>query len=373
MQVSSIVVVGCNHVSAPLSLLERLSIPANDLDSALARLQGAVRDGFILSTCNRTELYATAGQATSGAERLIEILAERAGTDASELRPHVYVHTGAAAVNHALRVASGLDSMVLGEDQIQAQWKRALTHARSRAALGPILDRLGDAALACGKRVRTFTGIGQHAVSLESLAVREVARRLGPLDERHLLVIGAGESAALIIKLLHAAGGAEIVVVSRAISRVEEFARAVNARAAPIDALPDFLVETDAVFSCTSAPHPVLGAAHFAERSARRPDAPALCMDLGMPRDVDASAESVAGVQVVRLDELASLADAHRAARRQHVPAAEAIVAAEATRYMEWQARRAVNKLLHAPAELLTRRHEAESIALAFDSTEEAS
>lgn len=335
-----IVVVGCNHRSAPLELLERLSVPASGLGDALARITPAVREGLILSTCNRTEIYAATGHAGSGADVLVRILADRADIGIDELSAHAYVHANQDAVSHALRVASGLDSMVLGEDQIQAQWKRALAHARAAGALGPAMERLGAAALSCGKRVRTFTGIGRHAVSLESLAVREVASRLGTLDRRHVLIIGSGESAALIVRHARAAGSARITVMSRALSRAQDFARELRADAAGIDALPDVLAGVDAVFSCTSAPHPVLGADHLSQRVSRRPMDPIVCVDLGMPRDVDASVEAVAGAQVVRLEALSGLADTHRAERRRHVPAAEAIVASETARFLEWQSAR---------------------------------
>lgn len=334
--VSSIVVAGCSHSSAPLPLLERLSIPASQLEEVYGRLASVTSEGAVLSTCNRTEIYAVMDHAGSG-DAVLALLAERAGLTIAELRPHAYTHTDGSAVRHALSVASGLDSMVLGEDQIQAQWKRALAHARAAQALGPMLERLGTAALACGKRVRAFTGVGRHAVSLESLAVRASVARLGTLDHREVLIIGAGDSAGLIARHARSSGAARITVMSRSRERAEAFAHIENVRAESIESIVAAVARADAIFCCTSAPHPVLGTDHFTERVATRPEHPVVCVDLGMPRDVDESVERIASVQMVRLEELAGLADSHRAERREHVPAAEAIVSTEVARFLEWQ------------------------------------
>jgi glutamyl-tRNA reductase len=408
----SIIVVGCSHSRAPTAVLESLATPASGYGAVLARLKAVVREALLLSTCNRTEIYALVGHSASGAELVAQVLAERAGTRADHVRPHLYVHADANAVCHALRVASGMDSMVLGEDQIQAQWKRALDHARVAETLGPVLDRLGAAALSCGKRVRTFTGIGRHAVSLESLAIRAALARLGTLDGREAIVIGTGESAALIARQLRASYETRVTVVSRSPDKAVEFANEIGATAAPVEALPRVLARADAVFCCTSAPHALISAAHLTERAATRPAAPMVCVDLGMPHDVDRSVADIPGVSVVALDELGALAQAHREERRQHLPQAEAIVRAEVERFLGWQTgrgsaatiarlqkhaeavvegeltkagarlaamspadrelvtgllRRSIKKLLHAPSEALKQHPEAENIALALE------
>lgn len=408
------VVVGCNHFGAPQTLLERLAIPAGELGSVLLALKESVREALVLSTCNRTELYAVTGHAGSGAELLLQALAARADLTAGELRSHAYVHTGADAVRHALRVASGLDSFVLGEDQIQAQWKRALAHARVADTLGPTLDRLGASALSCGKRVRAFTGIGQHSVSVESLAIRAATEVLGAksLTGRRALLLGAGESAAIVVRHLRAHGGADVTVMSRSFDRATAFAVQAGVGAEPIDRIAEIVPEVDVIICCTAAPHPVLGHAHFSDWSRRPAGRPLVCVDLGMPRDIEDAVATVAGVRVISMDELSSLAERHRAERRMHVPAAEEIVAAETARFMEWtsargsaaavarlhehartiaaveadialtrlshlaprdreivgaMARRIVNKLLHAPSVALRSHPEADNIALALE------
>lgn len=408
------VVVGCNHSGAPQTLLERLAIPAGELGPALLALKQSVREALVLSTCNRTELYAVTGHAATGAELLLRTLAARAGLTAAELRAHAYVHSGPDAVRHALRVASGLDSFVLGEDQIQAQWKRALAHARVADTLGPTLDRLGASALSCGKRVRTFTGIGQHSVSVESLAIRAAVYALGAqtLAGRRVLVLGAGESAAIVVRHLRAHGATDVTVMSRSLDRASAFAIEAGVAAEPIQRIGELVPAMDAIICCTAAPHPVLGHAHFSEWGRRPAGRPLVCVDLGMPRDVEEAVATVGDVRVITMDELSSLAGQHRAERRMHVPAAEQIVAAETARFMEWtssrgsaaavarlhehartiadveadvalarlphlaprdreivtaMARRIVNKLLHAPSVALRQHPEADNIALALE------
>ena len=298
----------------------------------LASLQPQVREAFVLSTCNRTEMYAVTGHAGSGADVLLRFLADESSVPAAELRESCYTHAHDDAARHLLRVASGLDSMVLGEDQIQAQLKRALAAARAADTLGPVLERLGSAALACGKRVRAFTSIGRHAVSLESLAVRAVTDRLGTLDARRVLVLGSGESARLIALQLQSTG-ARLAILSRRPERAAALAAAAGAEWGPLAELPRRLADADVVVCCTSAPQPVL----LRDTLPRRP---LVCVDLGMPRDVDPAVAGLEGVTLVTLAELSRLAEAHREERRRHIPAAEVIVAAETARFLEWRAAR---------------------------------
>lgn len=410
----AIVVVGCNHASAPALLLERVAVPASDTGNVLASLRQTMREALVVSTCNRTEFYAVAGHAGSGGEALLRALAERAGIRANEVRPHAYTYAESEAAAHALMVASGLDSMVLGEDQIQLQWKRALSHARAAGGLGPLLDRLGAAALSCGKRVRSSTGIGRHAVSLESLAVRAAAQRLGIRDysDREVLVIGAGESASLIVRHLRATAATRVTVMSRSYDTAAAFARTLGVAALPIDHIAGVVSRADAVFCCTAAPHPVLAHAHFTRWPERPPGRALVCVDLGMPRNIEEAVAAVPDVYVLGLNELSALAELHRKERSRHLPAARAIVAEETARFMGWKtargsaaavgrlkahagrvaerelsvtlarlshlpardreivsamARRIINKLMHGPATTLKQHPEADNIALALE------
>lgn len=338
-----LVAVGVNHSSAPLALRERLSKAAGD-SAALASLRLRVPEGFILSTCGRTEIYAHAPVTTDPVVLLAEALSTTESFDDAELRASCYAHLREDAVRHALRVTSGLDSIVLGEDQIHAQMKKALVSARAARTLGAVTERLGAAALSCSKRVRTHTGLSRHGVSLESLAVRAAEERVpgADLGGLHILVIGAGESAAIVLKRLQGARAAAVTVVSRTASRAQELAHAHGVQARGVlDAvdLADALVGADVVFCCTSAPHPVVTPELLAPRLAVRAEARLVCVDLGMPRDVHPDV-ALHGVQIVSLATLAARAEAHRASRREHVPAAEAIVARETARFMDWLASR---------------------------------
>lgn len=347
----TILIVGVSHRTAPLHVLERLSLGPAALDSLLGRLKSAVAEAFVLSTCNRTEICAVTADAAHDAERLLQLLAELAGDPVDALRPVARMLTNQDAVLHALRVASGLESMVLGEDQIQAQFKRALASARGMEVLGPTLDRLGAAALACGKQVRACTGIGQHAVSLESLAVRTALDHLATRHDGHAVVLGSGSSAALVTQQLRDAG-LRVTLVGRRQAAAADLAAVRGAECAPWEQLPDVLVGADAVFCCTAAPHPVLTVDTLARRRQARPETPLVCVDLGMPRDVEPTVAALPGVTLVALRDLAGVADAHRAARARHVPAAEGIVAQEAQRFAGWlETRGAVGAITQRRAE----------------------
>ena len=348
-----ILAVGVHYTNAPLSVRERLAVSGHDLNRALQSLKPRVREGLILSTCNRTEVYAVLGP-NAPAHLLHDFLAEWGGLPGTQVRDLAHQREDRDAVSHALRVASGLDSMVLGEDQIQAQVKRSLAVARENRALGPALERLGAAALTCGKRVRTLTKLGRHSVSLESLAVRAATHRFGSLRDRDIVILGAGDVGRLVARHLRHAGALRITVTSRSLDRAGDVARAADAVARPLAELADALTTADVVFCCTSAPHPVLTTDWLAHRLAMRAGAPLLCMDLGMPRDVDPAVATLPGVEVVTLDALADVAAAHRADRLAEVPAAEKIVAGETARYLDWLTSRTVGNGRNAAGDRYT-------------------
>lgn len=331
----SIVAVGVNHADSTFAIRERLSIANHRLAEALALARGRAEEILLLSTCNRIEALANVSDDRSAAT-LVELLAELGGCAAEEVATVARVRAGRDAVSHALRVASGLDSMVLGEDQIQSQFRHAIAAARAADTLGPVLERLGAAALSCGKRVRTFTGVGRHSVSLESLAVRTAEDALGGLARRGIVILGAGESGTLVARRLHALGAVNVTIVSRSRDRAEALAATVHATAAGLAELADAIAPADVVFACTSAPHPVLTADYLAHRLAVRGETPLLCVDLGMPRAIAPDVATIGGVRAVTLDDLTAAASAHRQARMEHVPAAEAIVEAETSRFLVW-------------------------------------
>ncbi len=330
-----IVAVGLSHATAPLARRERLAFAEPDLPAAVRRLSASLDEGFLLSTCNRTEVYAFAGHADSGARHLLRFLAESSGMSEAQLAPVTYVHAHDAAVRHLFRVAAGLDSMVLGEDQIVAQLKRALAIARGAGALGPVLSRLGSAALAAGKRVRSATGIGRSRVSVVSVAVRAAQDELGALAGRPVLVVGAGRTAAIAIRQLTEAG-ARVTVTGRDPERAALLASSSGAVAGAWAALPALLDAPDAVLSCTAAPGIVLDAGMIAAALERRAGRRLVCLDLAVPRDVDPAAALLPGLTLRDMDALIAVADANRALRAGELDDAEAIVAERAERFMEW-------------------------------------
>ena len=330
-----IVVVGLNHDTAPVAVRERLAFSESALPEALDRLRTKVQEGFLLSTCNRTEVYAFAGHAESGAQHLSRFLGKAGGLTPAELETFSYTHAHDAAVRHIFRVAAGLDSMVLGDDQIVAQLKAALDNARRADALGPVLGRLGDAALATAKRVRSTTAIGRTPVSVVSIAVQAAESRLGGLRGVRVTVVGAGRTAATAVQHLEGAGAA-VTVVGRDPARTELVATTYRVAAAPWMALAQTLGDSDVVVSCTSAPDVVIDRAMLEGACRDRPSRPLFCLDLAVPRDIDPSAASLPGVTVVDMDALNLVAVANRSQRALELGDAELIVTERTERFMDW-------------------------------------
>ena len=330
-----IVVVGLNHDTSPVAVRERLAFAESALPEALDRLRTKVQEGFLLSTCNRTEVYAFAGHAESGAQHLSRFLAKAGGLAIAELETFSYTHAHDAAVRHLFRVAAGLDSMVLGDDQIVAQLKGALDAARRVDSLGPVLGRLGDAALATAKRVRSTTAIGRTPVSVVSIAVQAAESRLGGLRGVRVAVVGAGRIAATTVQHLEGSGAA-VTIIGRDPGRTELVAATCRVTAAPWSALAQTLGDADVVVSCTSAPDVVIDRAMLESVCRDRPSRPLFCLDLAVPRDIDPSAASLPGVTVLDMDALSLVAAANRSHRALELGDAELIVAERTERFMDW-------------------------------------
>jgi glutamyl-tRNA reductase len=330
-----IVVVGLNQKSAPVAVRERLAFVPGELPSALRDLRNHVAEGFILSTCNRVEVYGLAGHAESGAQLLGRFLAEARGFPLDELRPLVYSHGHEEAVAHLFRVASGMDSMVLGEGEVLSQVRAALDAANAARALGPVLRRLGSAAVGAGKRVRTRTAIGRNPLSVVTLALQAAAERGRPLTDASIVILGAGDTAETVLRHLVGVSPQRVTVVGRRRERSAVLAAHYGAEAATLAELPSLLAQADVVVGCTSAPQVVLRAEDVA--AARGAGAgELLCLDLGVPRDIDPEVRRLPGVTIVDLDELQEIAERNRTRRAREVEQAEAVVSAEVDRFMEW-------------------------------------
>jgi glutamyl-tRNA reductase len=330
-----IVVVGLNQNSAPLAVRERLAFVPGELPRALEGLRNHVAEGFILSTCNRVEIYGVAGHADTGAQLLGRFLAETRGFPPDELRPLLYSHSHEAAVGHLFRVASGMDSMVVGEGEVLSQVRAALEAARAAGTLGPVLRRLGSAAVGAGKRVRSRTAIGRNPLSVVTLALQAAAARGCPVTGASILVLGAGETAETVLRHLDGASPRRVTVASRRYERAASLARRYDGAPVRMDDLATALAEADIIVGCTSAPELVI---HAGDITAARPAGmrQLLCLDLGVPRDIDPAVRHLPGVTLVDLDELQAAADENRARRVGEVAHAEVVVAAEVERFMDW-------------------------------------
>jgi glutamyl-tRNA reductase len=330
-----IVVVGTSHNTASVRLRERLAISPESLPQALHQLRERVAEVFALSTCNRVELYAVCGHEASGTELLREYLVARTGLPLRTVRDATYAYGHESAVRHALRVAAGLDSMVVGENEILGQMRRALRAARLAGSLGPILDRLGDAALACGKRARTRTALGNDGQSLASVAVELANRERNGLDGCSITVLGAGETARSVVSHLRSVANVRVTVMNRTHERAVGLAAAHDIVAREWNQLDDQLSATEVVIGCTGSPTPIVSAAQL--RGLRSPDAPPLlCLDLGVPRDIDPAVAALPGVRLIDVDQIGTATASNAGAEAHVVARAERLVTQEADRYMEW-------------------------------------
>ena len=333
----SVLVVGLSHRSAPVDLLERVALPAEGVTKLLADVLASdhATEAFVLSTCNRVEVYAEVDKFHGGLAQASELLARRAGLDLDELTPHLYVHYEDRAVSHLFSVACGLDSMVVGESQVLGQVRVALRTAQDAGTAGRQLGGLAQQALRVGKRARTETGIDRAGRSLVTAGLEVAGHVLGPLDGTEVLVVGAGAMSALAATVVAQGGAARVVVANRTLERAERVAAAVGGEAVPLDSLPGALASADLVVSCTGAVGHVLDTEMLAAAVAGRPDRPLVVLDLALPRDVDPGAHHLPGVTVVDLETLAgALATSEHAA---DVEATREIVVEEVAAFLGWQ------------------------------------
>jgi glutamyl-tRNA reductase len=329
----SVLVVGLSHKSAPVRVLERAAVSGDALAKLVSDLACAepVAEVFVVSTCNRMEVYTDVDRFHAGVAAICELLARHCGVPERELTSHLYVHYEDRAVSHLLAVACGLDSVVVGEEQIVGQVRSAVRLAREQGTIGRVLGDLGRVALRAGKRARTETGIGRAGVSLLTLAVELASPCLdrGGLAGRDVLVVGAGAMSALAVATASREGAASIVVANRTRRRAERLAARPGAavtRVAGLDGLPAAIADADIVICCTGAAGQVITADMVpAARRGRL-----VFVDLAMPRDVDPAVAGLPGVTVIGLDALREHATA---AGADDIAAVRAIMKAELAAY----------------------------------------
>jgi glutamyl-tRNA reductase len=331
----SLVVVGLNHRTAAVDLLERMTVPPAGLPKALHDLAGRehLAEVVLLSTCNRTEVYARTTRFHDGIDDVRHFLADSSGVDPDALAEQLYTYHDEAAVAHLFGVASGLDSMIIGEHEILGQVREAWLLAEREATIGLLLSRTFRHAVEVGKRSRTETGIGRHAVSVSSAAVRIAAEQLGSLEGRRVLLLGAGEVGEGMALALSGAGVGEIVVANRSRARGQQLANRVGGRAVPLDDVMDVLVSSDVLLASTGAPGTLVERGDMEEVMRRRDGRALLIVDIAVPRDVDPGVGQVFGVKLLDIDDLKAVGEESLEQRRAEVGKVRVIISDEIDRF----------------------------------------
>jgi glutamyl-tRNA reductase len=348
----SLAVVGVSHRTAPLEIRERFVVDAQASAHALRRLAAiGCTEAVLLSTCNRTELYMRAPGTQPDASIIgARFLSDHAGLPESETDRYLYTLHDDGAVEHLFRVVASLDSMVLGEAQIQGQvkaaYERAVEGNNGDFVVGPVLSRLFELALRVGGRVRSETKLGTGAASVPSASI-ELARKIfGSLEGRKALVLGAGEMSELTMACLRGEGVSDIRVANRTAERADEVARRLKAHAVPFDELPRLLTEVDIVASATSAPHAVITRA-MAERSlAAGRRSPLLILDIALPRDVEREVGDLPNVFLYDIDDLSQVVEGNIERRRSEINLAETIITDGISEFWTWYRGRSVVPLI---------------------------
>ena len=354
-----IVMMGLSHHTAPLETRERLSVTSEALPGALRTLRRHAEHGVIVGTCNRTEVYVVAPSAEAGAVAIERFIEEQFSVSADAVRSHLYTLEQDDAVQHLFRVASGLDSQILGESEVLGQVRDAFSAARHEGASGGAMAHLFHSALRTGKRARSETAIGRNALSLSRACVALARRAIGSPEGKRVLIVGVGEASRLAGIALRDSGAGSIVIANRTPANAAELARELDAEIAPLDDLAPLLAQADLVVTATAAPDFVLSALAIEKAASKRGGRPLAIMDMAVPRDVDPSAGAVPGVHLYTLDDVETLAEANRQQREAEALQVEAIVAEEAAQFRQWWSARDVTPTIAAI------RHEAERIRAA--------
>jgi glutamyl-tRNA reductase len=337
---SELLVLGISHKTAPVALRERLALTGAEADRFVRALvaDGAAHEAVAISTCNRTEIYAVVSSAVHAETDLLAQLARRAEIRPEALAEVVYAPRNCDAARQLFRVTSGLDSMIVGEAEVQGQVKRAYETALAAGTTGPLTNRLFRAALQTGKRVRSETGIGASRTSVSTVAVALARDVVGDLARRDVVIIGAGETAELTAQALAGEGVTTIFVANRHAQRALSLADRFGGSVVSLDALPALLEQADIVVSSTSSPHPIVGAEELALVMEARGGRPLALIDIAVPRDIDPACAELDGVTVHDIDDLQATVARNLEVREAERSGADSVVEDEIQRFARWMA-----------------------------------
>jgi glutamyl-tRNA reductase len=335
---SELLALGVSHKTAPVALRERVALAEEDGQAFLraATKNPEIHEAVVISTCNRTEFYLVVGEPVEAESAILGMLAQRAGIRPTELAEVIYSPRNCDAARQLFRVTAGLESMIVGEHEVQGQVRRAHEAALAAGTAGPLTNRLFSAALQAGKRVRSETTIAQSHVSISSVAVELAHEALGDLTGRHVVIIGAGETSELTARALADRGVTTIFVANRHADRALSLAERFGGRVGSLDGLPGQLELADIVVASTSSPHPIVGQEELELVMRERHDRPLLLIDLAVPRDIDAACADLPGVRLRDIDDLQGVVARNLSSRAEDIPQAEAIINDEIQRFAVW-------------------------------------
>lgn len=332
----TLIAYGINHATAPIEVREKVSFGNEMVSDALSELkhQGGVHEAAILSTCNRTEIYCSLDQEKTNSP--IDWLHNFHGMKPGILQPFLYKHPDENAVRHVLRVASGLDSMILGEPQVLGQLKDAYQTAVSAGSIGHQLNRLFQHSFHVAKEVRSNTEIGSHPVSVAFAAVRLAQQIFGELKDQTALLIGAGETIELVAKHLHENGLKRMIIANRTLERSQRLANEYSVYAIQIGDIPNHLAEADIVISSTASPLPILGKGAVESAIKERKHKPMFMVDIAVPRDIEVEVGDMDDVYLYSVDDLKDMVQENLRNRQQAATQAEEIIDTQAQEFMDW-------------------------------------
>ncbi len=330
--------VGLSHKTAPVEIREKLTFPASRQEEAIAILTQSsdVAEVLILSTCNRTEIYAVTGADVDGPGAIIDFLTDYHNLDRHELIRYLYIYEGEPVVRHLFRVVSSLDSMVVGEAQILGQVKEAYEHAFEHSGTGRIFNKLFRQSFEVGKRVRNETAIGEAAVSISYAAVELARKVFDTLEGRKVFIVGAGKMSELTAKHLVSSGVTDVFVANRTYERAVEMAAAFSGKAVPYEDLASNLSKADILISSTAATTYVIDKPMIAEAMRARRGNPLFLIDIAVPRDIDPAVNEVGDVFLYDIDDLNGVVEANIEERMREAEKAEAIIAEEMAAFEAW-------------------------------------